>query len=306
MARGNSRAQSELVDRLKAKIANKNIDKELKELGDAQRRAQSRAEYEKRTGDRDDDKWWRGLVDKDFQKMVASGPLSAMKDSTLVQLLTKPTLSSVSKEKEAEISEAVFKASDYDRFIGDNYKLELTAEGEDSDGEERDYVDDDGNGYNYDESEDTKYLPDLYVEKDGVAYQVKRSVTVPIEIDEDGVLRSTATSIDDVSVDTEVRQVMLRPGEYVKDGRVIVTYDGGREHGARRSNEEREAEKNTPEWKRARQAFEAFDTQVKQWNSIIDKNPRLNQKAKLKSGEKVFRQNKGYLTQAPENRFKEV
>jgi hypothetical protein len=295
MARGNSRAQSELVDRLKAKVANREIDKELKSLGAAQTRAQEKAAYEKKTGRTDaDERPWTKLEGRDYEKLASSGPLSTMKNSKLVELLTKPKTTPVSDEKNIEISELSFKASDYNGFIGgDNYYQKLTEGGENSDGDRVDFVDDDGNSYSYDETEDKTKLPDLFVEKDGNTYQVKRSITVPIEIDEEGVLRSTATSVDDLEVSFGVRQVTMRPGEYVKDGRLIATYNGGEEHGAYRSSEERAAEKNTPEYKKARQAFEAFDTQVKQWNSIIEKHPRLNQKAKLKSGEQVFEQGVG-------------
>ena len=296
MARGNSRAQSELVDRLKAKIANKDIDKKLKERGEAQTREQRdaayAASYEKNSGEtyRPYRSYFDVSQDKEeLERMLQSGPLSAMKDSALVKALMAPKVAKVSDEKAQEIAE-IAKPPSLDDYLGDNYGFDLTDDTEpNEDGDRPELQDDDGNGYSYDDTTHEVNLPDYFVEKDGKVYQVKQTLTIPIEID-DNVLSSTAKSDADIERSFSVKEVIVRPGEYVKDGRFITTFGGGKEYGSYRPSKESDAEKKSPEYQRARREFESMETQVKQFNSIIKKNPRLNQDARLVFSEKLYNQ----------------
>lgn len=293
MARGNSKAQSELVDRLKAKVGNRNLDKELTDIrrgeADAVLKRARGAEYEKSEGLAAVQPWNRVRVEE-LVKAASSGPLSSMKNSTLLESLTKPKSAEVTDEKSVEIAELALKITSLDKFIGgDNYKTQLSEGRRNDEGDTPDLQNDEGEGFSYDTDSVEETLPERFIEQDGKFYQVVQSVSVPVEIDEDNVLRSTATSAKDIEHSFTVREISLRPGEYVKNGRFIATYDGGWT-GSRGPGVGRDEEKKSPEFKKARKEFENLETQVNQWNSIIKKNPSTNQNARLIFSEKLYKQ----------------
>lgn len=293
MARGNSRAQSELVDRLQDMIANRPNAKALAELAKAQARAQKQP---KKGPDYVDPETLRNALSK--------GPLSVMKDSLFAKVMSQPGVKPVTDPATRnELLKLAKDKTDLSDLV--DYEEELESETKDENGDYRNYVDEDGVGYDGDETEKTIDLPPIYIEKDGKVFKVAREVSISIEIGEDGVLRSTETNKDDVVFQPSrfgagISEVNMRPGEYIKDGKMFRTYDEPMQYYEYRGRKLTEEEKSSPEFKKARKEFEAFESQVNQYNSIIDKNPRLDKKLKIEFGEKVFRRNS---TSNVENRF---
>jgi hypothetical protein len=289
MARGNSRAQSELVDRLKAKIANRKTDEALEARGKNQTLMQSKMAYEKRVGP--EVAHFYDPRAKEYAEWMNKGPLSVMKDSTLGKILTSPKTLNVDKETSDRIGKIALEKTDDSRFFAGSFESKIKEDEEDEDGDRRDYVDADGQGYDYDDTETTSSLGSLFLQDGGKTYRVERSVNVPIEF-EGGMIRSTATSADDLTYQVRVEEVTMRPGDYVKEGRLIATYgnnDGkGMEYGAWRSSDDVKKERDTPEWKAARAQFEGLESQVTQWNSIIENNPRLNKVPKLRFNDELY------------------